>query len=537
MDFFRSWILPPLVGGIIGWFTNWLAIKMLFRPLEERRLFGLRLPFTPGILPRGRARLAQSIGDTVAGELFTPEVLRGRMADPGVRSALERGIGEALEELSGLDTGELLSSAGREASSGPLGGLLSVAWRNLAGSAAFAKALEAAVSKALEAFEEVPLSAVLPAGKARDFADRVLAPDNSARLLERIRRGLESLFDAGREGSGAAGAGPLSNLVPAELLEPLVRTLAVGLYRAAVPGVENLLGGPGLRREMETEARRIVHGAVERLGIVQRLFVGFAGYERRLSETMPETVEDLMASISRLLRDPAMPDRAADAVYDAFEAAASKPLAHALSGIVSREAAIAAADALVEALRDHGPTLAGRVAEAVAARADATVGGLIEVLGLKPGELARDASRSVASFLATSAASSAPAMDAASASERAALPLLLGAGSQFSKVLSEELHGTKLGDLAGLDGPKRAELASWLSQRAIELLSTQAERILEGVDIRTMVVERLNELEMAEVERIILGIVEKELTWITVLGGLLGSVIGIAQSILAASSR
>ncbi|MDR1636833.1 MAG: DUF445 family protein, partial [Treponema sp.] len=67
------WLVPPLAGAFIGFLTNVLAIRMLFRPLKELRIFGIRLPFTPGILPRERRRLADSIGRMVERELLTPE--------------------------------------------------------------------------------------------------------------------------------------------------------------------------------------------------------------------------------------------------------------------------------------------------------------------------------------------------------------------------------------------------------------------------------------------------------------------------------
>jgi uncharacterized membrane protein YheB (UPF0754 family) len=73
--------IPPLAGALIGYITNAVAIKMLFRPLKEIRIFGIRLPFTPGILPRQRKRLAQSIGAMVERELLTAEVLRNRLAN------------------------------------------------------------------------------------------------------------------------------------------------------------------------------------------------------------------------------------------------------------------------------------------------------------------------------------------------------------------------------------------------------------------------------------------------------------------------
>jgi len=87
------WIVPPLVGAIIGYVTNAVAIKMLFRPLKEIRLFGLRLPFTPGILPRERRKLADSIGGMVERELLTPGVLRERFAKTEVREKIDNTLG------------------------------------------------------------------------------------------------------------------------------------------------------------------------------------------------------------------------------------------------------------------------------------------------------------------------------------------------------------------------------------------------------------------------------------------------------------
>ena len=93
------WILPPLVGAFIGYVTNAVAIKMLFRPLAEKRLFGLRLPFTPGILPRERKKLAESIGRMVEQELLTPGVLRDRLAKAEVRGNVENALALYTDQL------------------------------------------------------------------------------------------------------------------------------------------------------------------------------------------------------------------------------------------------------------------------------------------------------------------------------------------------------------------------------------------------------------------------------------------------------
>jgi uncharacterized membrane protein YheB (UPF0754 family) len=77
MNLSDIWILvaPPVVGGIIGYFTNDIAIKMLFRPYRPIYVNGKQLPFTPGLIPRNQERLAKRIADTIMGSLLTPSAL------------------------------------------------------------------------------------------------------------------------------------------------------------------------------------------------------------------------------------------------------------------------------------------------------------------------------------------------------------------------------------------------------------------------------------------------------------------------------
>ena len=77
-DLFTVWLYvsPPLVGGIIGYFTNDIAIKMLFRPYKTWYVRGRRVPFTPGLIPRNQERLAKRVSDTIMGSLLTPEELQ-----------------------------------------------------------------------------------------------------------------------------------------------------------------------------------------------------------------------------------------------------------------------------------------------------------------------------------------------------------------------------------------------------------------------------------------------------------------------------
>jgi len=68
--------VPPIAGAIIGYFTNDVAINMLFRPYRALFIGKRQLPFTPGLIPRNQERLAQKVSDAIMGSLLTPEELQ-----------------------------------------------------------------------------------------------------------------------------------------------------------------------------------------------------------------------------------------------------------------------------------------------------------------------------------------------------------------------------------------------------------------------------------------------------------------------------
>lgn len=96
-------LLPVLasafVGGIIGYSTNWLAIRMLFRPLTEKYIGPFHIPFTPGLIPKKRAALAKSLGNTVADYLVTTDTLVAALDHPDFTDSLERLLGDVWAKL------------------------------------------------------------------------------------------------------------------------------------------------------------------------------------------------------------------------------------------------------------------------------------------------------------------------------------------------------------------------------------------------------------------------------------------------------
>ena len=61
-------LLIPVISAFIGWFTNWIAIKMLFHPREPRKVLGLTLH---GIFPKRQQQFAEKLGKLVSDELLS----------------------------------------------------------------------------------------------------------------------------------------------------------------------------------------------------------------------------------------------------------------------------------------------------------------------------------------------------------------------------------------------------------------------------------------------------------------------------------
>lgn len=70
-----TYIAAPLIGGVIGYITNDIAIRMLFRPHTAKYLFGVKIPFTPGIIPKEKGRIAEAVGGVISKNLMNKEVL------------------------------------------------------------------------------------------------------------------------------------------------------------------------------------------------------------------------------------------------------------------------------------------------------------------------------------------------------------------------------------------------------------------------------------------------------------------------------
>jgi uncharacterized membrane protein YheB (UPF0754 family) len=98
-----TWLTIPAIGAVIGWSTNWLAVKMIFRPVQPRRFLFFRVQ---GLVARRQQDLAKAIGRVVGKHLVEhKDVVKSlnKLDFSGILSnVLDKGLGPKIQELRAL---------------------------------------------------------------------------------------------------------------------------------------------------------------------------------------------------------------------------------------------------------------------------------------------------------------------------------------------------------------------------------------------------------------------------------------------------
>ena len=87
--------LLPILAALIGWITNYLAIKMLFHPHQPKKILGLTFQ---GVFPKRQAQIAEKLGELVANELFSMKDVAQKIEDLSTQPEALEEVGKRIEQ-------------------------------------------------------------------------------------------------------------------------------------------------------------------------------------------------------------------------------------------------------------------------------------------------------------------------------------------------------------------------------------------------------------------------------------------------------
>lgn len=521
---YLPYLLPPLLGALIGYVTNYIAIRMLFRPLKPWRVFGLRLPLTPGIIPAKRGELARKMGEMVGDHLLTAEDVGRAFEKPTIQNELRLAVTDKLGRLLDRELGPLASLVPRrfegrfrELVDLARNKLVSVVFRYLE-SEDFERRLRDFLLQKSDYWLARDLNGLVSAEQyqhARCHLDQLLSQFLSSEALadsvaHYVDHKTESLF---------ASEKTLRELLPPELIELLLDQLE----RELPPLVERfggMLYDPDFRKRLIEKGKRSIDAFLDSLGGLAGLLSGFMDLNKiydkipgfldkagdeiatwlKEEETQRKLVQLLRERVDSLLdRSPA--SYLEKLSYDKVRGVRHFVREQTLIALRSRrtaETALALAEAGYERIKDR------------------SFDNLLRS-GLPDGTVDRGKE-----FLVTQL-----------------LELLRSSQARqaFATVLREQgdywLFQKELGLLsARLPNDLRRELEAAICQLVEELLKREAPRLVETLNVQRMVEEKVNGLDLLQVEGLLMGIMKEQFKYINLFGGLLGFLIGLLNLLL-----
>jgi uncharacterized membrane protein YheB (UPF0754 family) len=509
------WVLPPALGAVIGYVTNAVAIRMLFRPHRAIRLFGIRLPFTPGVIPRQREALAESIGRMVSEHLITRDTVLDHIQATDFQDSLRSNVAIATAEILERRPGELeRPAAGLFDAS--LHKLLSGLLYRFLRSRAFLAAVRSLIDTLVRELGRRELQTLVnPHNLIRFLGDRVLPVMLGDRGRVRLRQALAGWIARHREVGTMIG----------DLIPENVGTLLVEGLKTSWPAIReafvNWLRSDSVRREMEVRGRFLVRDVLDKMNVFQRIFVSVAQYDRTLNDKMPEIVSDALDAIEGMLRDETFTERLFEGAargLQKFRGQTVDEMARTLNIDLEKRTAVMV-DRIWAALD----------AESLATRVGATLDRWMQRNGDRPvreivGSAVGVQESDIVEYLTVKL------LDYLTSEEAAELITDQVLGGILSSLSND--RSDPLAVVLGIGKEQKETLDSFLVERLQRLLARRLPDFVEGFDVRRMVVEKINNLDVAQVESLLMMVIARHLKWINVFGALLGSLIGASQVLI-----
>lgn len=85
----------PILAALVGWITNFLAIKMLFHPHQPKKILGITFH---GVFPKRQPQIAENLGILVANELLSMKDVAQKIEDLSTQPEALDAVGKRIEK-------------------------------------------------------------------------------------------------------------------------------------------------------------------------------------------------------------------------------------------------------------------------------------------------------------------------------------------------------------------------------------------------------------------------------------------------------
>ncbi|MBI3461348.1 DUF445 family protein [Candidatus Acetothermia bacterium] len=523
----RETISIIAISAFVGYITNWVAIRMLFRPRLAWRLWGLRVPFTPGLFPQRRKELALSLGHAIREHLLTDTAFAERLAEPELRARVRATTEKYLKELLRRDWPSLLALIPES---------FQPTWQQLLQT--LQKQLELRVEALmahpeLELFVRTQLKTKFNESMEKPLADLVPSeflrtiPEHAGALAARLAQdeSLHRCIDQLLDERITALLSEDRSLD--EFLDPKLKAAIYTKIEEHLPNFLDqfvgVLDDEQIKKRIRVHVYEMVDTALSQVfredSLWDRIKFGFLeGYlisAEELKTRIDQSLDEAAPRLRQLVQQRAVHERVHQSLTNALE----NFFAQRLSELnITRETIAPLRERTTQWFAEltQQPSfqtqisqwLSGQLQTAQSKSLKELAPGLLDAAGLNDW---------IASQLL-----------ALLKEKKTVRALTQIAWSEFEKLLRQPL-GTLERFVSTELFDKACDLAT---ERFLELLQRELPQILQTIDLEKLIASEVDKLSVEEVEELVLRVIGHQLSAITWFGAILGGLIGLVQVII-----
>lgn len=491
-----NFLLTPVAMGLVGYGTNWLAIKMLFRPHKASALsFGWQ-----GVIPKNRGKLAREVGQLVGDKLLRREDIKNAFLNGAVQERMEKAVEHELITFLEKDYGSLsdiISKSGYQPAT-----VISAAVSALNAGGFLDRAFDAAADDVINSIYGLKI------GELEKYHDNIKTAVDSFLSSQKIQEEAGSAVSAYINNFVLSGKS-LNDIIP-ESLTKKIPDFSSFITSKILDSLETAFDNPEVR---EKTAVRLIEMKNNHFsdGTMDQMKLGFLNMFLN-EDTVRDLVDKYMPKLIMSVKESDdVRQRVEKALTGYIREITAKPLyKHAdsigLETVFSLKSSLVSAIQRAVASEDIAEKITGKLIQYVRTNPDKTLGEVIESAGLSDvvegniREFARPTDRKLVSMLCD---------------------------------FSEKIHINNVYRFI----PKKmfGRVKSALINEINKVVEKNLDRIVESVNLPKITENRINTLDLYEVENLLFSFMKDSFRWINILGFVLGFLFGLIQAVFVYS--
>lgn len=522
---YSFYFVPPLVGAFIGYLTNKIAIKMLFRPLKPWRILGIRVPMTPGVIPSKRHELSKNMGQMVGDHLLTSVEISKALKKDTFQNHLylltETRVGGILEK----DLGPLPTVIPSRFTTYFDVALSTIKYQiNDQISAyiqtdGFEKTVKGEINNALEELLSQEFNTVIHPDEQQQlfvFLENKLENFLSSSAVEQfisswVRKKIYGFLQQGRSISDFKLDGA----------ETLVQSIIKEQTPKLLEGLGRMLNEPLVQDRIVEGAQQVVQKFIAGLGPMGAMAGNILTddlIEQKVKEYLEEKEEDIIRGVTSSV----VSERFERLIFDRLKQFSSTPLVKLLpenSEEAVEQLCVTLEEIAVSVVQDKNN---------VTMIADRVNDGLIDYMSTNPSlknvietVLGENNLDSIREWLVNELVKI--------FRSKTTLKTIEG----MVTGLIDKLMEKPIGKLSGLlPAGVRDGMYKSLTKLASDMLAHEVPGLVDSLKIQTIVTEKIDSLDLLKLEKLLLSIMEEQFKYINLFGALLGFIIGCFNLLL-----